>query len=92
MQFLVITRRKMDAFEQRAFDDLVEAEMSCARKLYSIGFTRQIWHRWDAPGACQVVEANDEHEVRQRIETLPFASSGMMDIQIIPLAPYKGFC
>ncbi len=91
MQFLVLSRRRTDQFSDAEFARLVPKEGAQARYLYSIGFTRQIWHRGDIPGACQIVEAIDETEVRERLATLPLAIEKMLDFEIIPLKPYAGF-
>ena len=89
MQFLVLSRRRTDQFSNADFERLVPSEGAQARHLYSIGFTRQIWHRGDMPGACQVVEAMGE--VHKKLGTLPLARAGMLDFEIVPLKPYAGF-
>ena len=91
MQFLVITRRKTESFPPALFAEKFDAEVARARELYREQFTRQIWHRADGNGACQIVEAPDEAYVRERIGSLPFAEADMMDITIIALKPYAGF-
>jgi len=91
MQFLVLSRRRTDQFSDADFEQLVPSEGAQARHLYSIGFTRQIWHRGDMPGACQIVEARDEIEVREKLATLPLARAGTLDFEIVPLKPYAGF-
>jgi muconolactone delta-isomerase len=91
MQFLVLTRRKSEAFSAEQFAEKFGAEIARARELYQEQFTRQIWHRADGNGACQIVEAPDETYVRDKINSLPFARSGMLDITIVPLKPYAGF-
>jgi hypothetical protein len=30
--------------------------------------------------------------VREKLETLPFAEAGMLEITVVPLKPYAGFC
>ncbi|WP_027167893.1 muconolactone Delta-isomerase family protein [Mesorhizobium sp. WSM3224] len=91
MQFLVLSRRRTDQFGDDDFEQLAPSEGAQSRHLYSIGFTRQIWHRGDIPGACQIVEAKDESEVHEKLATLPLAKAGMLDFEIIPLKPYAGF-
>lgn len=91
MQFLVLTRRKSEAFTTEQFTEKFSAEVSRARELYQEQFTRQIWHRADGSGACQIVEGPDEEYVRDKINSLPFAGAGMLDIMIVPLKPYAGF-
>lgn len=91
MQFLVISRRLTDKFSDTDFAPIVPLEGARARHLYSIGFTRQIWHRGDQPGACQIVEAETIEEARGHLSTLPLAQAGMIEFDIIPLNPYAGF-
>ncbi|ASY62577.1 hypothetical protein SJ05684_c11210 [Sinorhizobium sojae CCBAU 05684] len=91
MQFLVISRRLTEKFADTDFEPMVPLEGARARELYSAGFTRQIWHRGDQPGACQIVEAEDIDAVRKNLATLPLAAAGMIDFDIIPLKPYAGF-
>jgi muconolactone delta-isomerase len=91
MQFLVLSRRLTDRFNEADFEHFIPHESAQACHLYSIGFTRQIWHRMDIPGACQLVEAADLKEVREKLATLPLAGAGMIDFEIVPLRPYAGF-
>jgi len=91
MQFLTISRRRTDRFADREFDALAGAEIAQARVLYAQGFIRQLWHRGDVAGVCMIIEAESEAHVRDRLETLPLARAGMLEIQIVPLKPYAGF-
>ena len=90
MQFLSISHRQGD-FTEADYAALVEDEAQRARVMYSEGHVRQIWHRADTPGACIVWEADTEEQVREKLNTLPFARAGMIEISIIPLKPYAGF-
>lgn len=91
MQFLVLTRRKTSQFTPEEFASKYDAEVARAKELYREGFSRHLWHRADGSGACQIVEARDLAEVEKTISTLPFAASGMLDIEIVALKPYAGF-
>ena len=91
LQFLVISRRLTEKFSEADFEPIVPLEGARARQLYSAGFTRQIWHRGDKPGACQIVEAENIEGVRENLATLPLAAAGMIEFDIIPLKPYPGF-
>jgi len=91
MQFLVLTTRKTDVYGPGDFAKKLPAEMARARELYAEGFTRHIWHRLDERGVCQIVEAPDERSAIDKINTLPFAQLGMLEVSIIPLQPYRGF-
>jgi muconolactone delta-isomerase len=92
MQFLTITRRLTDRFSDAEFAALVDQEIAQARVLYGEGFFRHLWHRKDVPGACLLIEADSEAHVRERLATLPFFRAEMLDVSIIPLRPYAGFC
>ena len=91
MQFLTVSRRLAEKVPDGDLASLTEAEFECARALYSQNFIRQIWHRGDIPGACLIVEAESEQQVRETLRTLPFFKAGMLDVVIIPLKPYTGF-
>lgn len=91
MQYLAITRRCAESFSEAEFAARRAEETAQARALYAEGFIRQIWHRGDIGGACMVIEADSEDAVRQKLNTLPFAQAGMIEISVIPLKPYGGF-
>ncbi len=92
MQFLTVTRRRTESFTEAEFSALIPSEIDQARVLYADGFFRQLWHRGDLPGACLLLEAESEEQVRERLNTLPLFRSGMVEFSIIPLKPYAGFC
>lgn len=92
MQFLTISRRLTERFADAEFAARTEAEIAQARVLYAHGFIRQLWHRGDAPGVCMIVEADSEAAVREGLDSLPLAHAGMVEITIVPLKPYAGFC
>jgi muconolactone delta-isomerase len=91
MQFLTLTRRQTDSFPGAEFAARMDEEVEQARALYGQGFIRQIWHRCDVEGACILVEADCEANVREQLNTLPLFQAGMLDVSIIPLKPYAGF-
>jgi hypothetical protein len=52
---------------------------------------RWVASRGDTPGAVVELECADVAEARAILDTLPFAQQGMVDIDIVPLLPYRGF-
>ena len=92
MQFLSISRRRSEQFSDADFAARVPAEMAQARVLYSEGVIRQIWHRADIGGACILLEAESEAHARDKLHTLPLVAAGMLEVTLIPLKPYAGFC
>ena len=93
MQFLSISRRRIDAFPPEAFTpELMARETHRAKELYASGLLRQVWRRGDIPGAAILWEAASEAEVRTALDSLPISQAGMLEIlMVIPLAPYPGF-
>ena len=92
MQFLSLSRRRVDRFTEAEFARLVDEEVAQARVLYADGFIRQIWHRADHPGACILLEADSLEQARIRLHTLPMVRTVMLEVSIVPLMPYAGFC
>ena len=93
MQFLSISKRKVDEFGPEAFTpELGAAEGQRVKELYAAGVLRQIWLRGDVPGASILWEAPSEAEVRAAIGSLPIYKAGMLEIAaLVELKPYPGF-
>lgn len=91
MQFLTISRRRTESFSEADFAARRDEEVAQARVLYAEGFLRHLWTRGDVAGACLLIEADSEAEVREKLNTLPLYRAGMLEFSIIPLKPYAGF-
>jgi hypothetical protein len=91
MQFLAITRRRTEQFSEAEFAVRLDAEAVRARALYAEGTFRSINSRGDIPGAVLVIEAPDLAAARAAMASLPLAQLEMMDVEVIPLLPYRGF-
>jgi hypothetical protein len=90
-QFLALAKRDPDRFTQADFSPLLEPEAERARELYAAGTFRAMWSRGDVPGAAIILEAASIEEARSIMATLPLAAKGMLAVEIMPLAPYRGF-
>jgi hypothetical protein len=91
MKFLALTRRRLDRFSEAEFAEVLGAEAEAARALYARGAFREINSRGDVPGAAIVLEAPDLEGARALIGELPLAQREMMDVELVPLLPYRGF-
>ncbi len=91
MKFLALTRRHIDRFSEAEFAEVLGPEAEAARALYARGAFREIYSRGDVPGAAIVLEAADLDGARALVAELPFAQRGMMEVDIVPLLPYRGF-
>jgi len=91
MQFLAILTRRIEAFSEAEFAEVLGPEALRARELYAEGRLRALHSRGDVPGAVLLVEAADETEARATVGRLPLVEREMAEVQIIPLRPYRGF-
>ncbi|MCA0012140.1 hypothetical protein LB561_14060 [Mesorhizobium sp. B292B1B] len=93
MQFMVLTRRRTESFNDADYTpERLEAEAEGVRRLFMASTVRQIWNRGDMGGACLLMEAEGEDEVRSVLNALPLFKSGMQEmVSIVPLRPYRGF-
>lgn len=92
MQFLALSRRRIELFSPEDFAVRIEDESQRVRTLYSEGVIRQIWTRGDMPGACILIEADSLEQVDAVLASLPLYQAGMLEIiSVLPLKPYAGF-
>jgi hypothetical protein len=91
MQFMVLSSRHTERYEEADFDAVIPDETQRVRQLYADGVVRQIWLRGDVAGACFLIEAPDENTARSTVNALPMARSGLSEFTVIPLRPYRGF-
>ncbi|HSU29813.1 MAG TPA: hypothetical protein VLJ11_01145 [Bryobacteraceae bacterium] len=91
MRFLAIIERKTGEFPEEQFERLMEPEAECVRRLYSQGIFRSVFSRGDVKGAVIELECESMTDARSALAQLPFASAGLIDTQLIPLLPYRGF-
>ncbi|MHB8461855.1 MAG: muconolactone Delta-isomerase family protein [Vulcanimicrobiaceae bacterium] len=91
MQFISLSRRRVDAFTPEQFAEHIAAERERVRELYRDGIVRQLWVRQDTPGAIMLLEAEDAGSAQAALDSLPLAQRGMLDVQLVPLGPYPAF-
>jgi muconolactone delta-isomerase len=91
MKFLAIVRRKSEVFTEDQIAAYLEPEAERVRELYTQGIFRAVYSRGDVKGAVVELECPSSDEANQVMQTMPFAQQGMIDVQIIPLLPYRGF-
>ncbi|HTP01365.1 MAG TPA: hypothetical protein VMJ64_08335 [Anaerolineales bacterium] len=69
----------------------LKEEARCVWQLYQSGIIREVYFRGDRAEAVLMLECKDPGEARRILDTLPLVRSGLIDFEIIPLAPYPGF-
>ena len=95
MRYLVVVTRKVDKFSPDQFQPFLEPEAERARKLHAEGVFRSIWTYADEQGkpkgAVLEMESDGPEEIHQILNTLPMAAAGMIEWQLLPILPYRGF-
>jgi muconolactone delta-isomerase len=91
MRFLAVVRRKYEDFTEAQIAEYLEPEAERVRDLYMQGVFRTVYSRGDVKGAVVELECASLDEAKQVMETMPFARHRMIDVDIIPLLPYRGF-
>ena len=90
MKFFVIGKRKKN-IEQEKFAEFADEEARKAINLFKEEFIRELYSIKGGKGACMVIEAKDENEVKEKLSILPFVKNNYLDIDIIEVKPYRGF-
>lgn len=94
MQFLMIGNLPPDALDSARnpnMKHLLQEEQAHARKSYTDGSIRQIWLQSPGPGAVALLEANSLDDAKRLASGFPLAQAGLLNINVIALAPYAGF-
>ncbi len=90
MKFFVIGKRK-ESVKPEQFAEYLDLEAELAIKLFKEEFIRELYSIKGGKGACMIVEAENEEEIKEKLSILPFVKNNYLDIEIIEVKPYRGF-
>jgi muconolactone delta-isomerase len=90
MKFFVIGKRK-ESVKPEQFAEYLDLEAELAIKLFKEEFIRELYSIKGGKGACMIVEAENEDEIKEKLSILPFVKNNYLDIDIIEVKPYRGF-
>ena len=90
MKFFVIGKRK-ESVKPEQFAEYLDLEAELAIKLFKEEFIRELYSIKGGKGACMIVEAENEDEIKEKLSILPFVKNNYLDIEIIEVKPYRGF-
>ena len=90
MKFFVIGKRK-ESVKPEQFAEYLDLEAELAIKLFKEEFIRELYSIKGCKGACMIVEAENEDEIKEKLSILPFVKNNYLDIDIIDVKPYRGF-
>jgi len=90
MKILAIEHEK-PGYTGSDFAPYLRAEAQQVWDLYLGGILREIYFRQDRPEAVLILECAGVEQARQHLGSLPLVQAGLIEFEIIPLAPYPGF-
>ena len=88
---LAIEKEVPGVAEDQFTEELLRAEAAKAWELYQAGILREAYFTADTHEAVLILECADAGEARSRLSELPLVRAGLIDFNVLPLAPYPGF-
>jgi muconolactone delta-isomerase len=89
MKLLALEKELPDVTAE-AFQPLLKPEARRIWELQQSGVLRETYFRTDQHCAVLVLECDNIEEARLVLSTLPLVAAGLIEFEIIPLAPYDG--
>ncbi len=77
--------------EDEDFRPHLKEEARRVWELTQAGIIREAYWRQDEHTAVLVLECPGIEEARKAVESLPLVRAGLIEFQLMPLAPYDGF-
>jgi hypothetical protein len=88
---ILALEKELPGATAEAFRPLLEDEARRVWELLQSGLLREIHFDAIRHTAVIVLECGDVDEARALLSGLPLVAAGLIDFDIIPLAPYDGF-
>ena len=73
------------------FQPLLKDEARRVWELQQSGALREVYFRADQHTAVLVLECSSVEEARDLLAGLPLAAAGLIEFEVVPLAPYDGY-
>jgi hypothetical protein len=90
MKIIVLAKRRPEVAVE-TIRPHIKAEIEAVWRLYAQGIVREFYARADQGGpAVLIVEGETVEGARQALATLPLVEMGLLDLDLIPLAPFAG--
>lgn len=90
MKFLALEHEK-PGLQAADFQPHLKAEARAVWELYQSGLLRELYFRPDRHTAVLILECQEEAQARAALADLPLVQAGLIEFELIPLAPYTGF-
>ena len=91
MRVIAIEKAVPGVADEAFTASLLREEAARAWELYQAGGLRELCFRADRQEAVLFLEAPDLESARSVLATLPLVRHGLIDFELVPLAPYPGF-
>lgn len=88
---ILALEKELPGNDARRFLPHLRAEAVRVWELVQSGAVRELYFRADRNEAVLVLECADLAEARELLGTLPLVEAGLIEFELIPLAPYPGF-
>jgi muconolactone delta-isomerase len=88
---ILALEREIQGTPATAFRALLQSEAAKVWELYQQGVIRELYFNAEEHTAVLVLECQDEKAARQILAQLPLVQAGLIEFEVISLAPYDGF-
>ena len=88
---LLAIEKELPVAKKDGYEHLLKAEARCIWDLQQSGTLREIFFNADLHSSILVLECEGVAQARLALSTLPLVVAGLIEFEIIPLAPYDGF-
>ncbi|MEA4907099.1 MAG: superoxide dismutase [Chloroflexi bacterium] len=88
---IIAIEHELPGANQEQFQAHAHNEAARVWELYQAGLLRELYFRADQSTAVLVLECANVEEARQTLSTLPLVARGLIEFELLPLAPYPGF-
>lgn len=73
------------------FKPHLQAEAARVWELHQAGIIRELYFHRDEHTAVLILESENLEAAQQTLASLPLVQAGLIEFELIPLAPYSGF-
>jgi muconolactone delta-isomerase len=88
---ILALEKELPGVKAEAFQPHLKDEAHRVWELQQSGLLREIYFNSNQHTAVLVLECPSVEEARRLLSTLPLVAAGVIEFEIIPLAPYDGF-
>jgi muconolactone delta-isomerase len=90
MKILALEKELSGATSEQ-FQPFLKEEARSVWELQQAGVLREAYFHAEAHTAVLVLECPDQNAARQALASLPLVKAGLIEFELIPLAPYDGY-